>query len=254
MRNVTILLAVAAMVAVAVPAYGAPLWVGGTTGNWNVDGNWSPSGVPTAASVVVINDGTCTVANTGAVTYDLYLQETGDVGTGGALNMTGGDLDVGYIFYNGYGSGDGYATVSGGSLSIKWYVAGNSTSVGHFTVDGAGADSITMTNYDDENDANSGVLTFIFGGGSDPIQQIDISSTPNFGGTDLVIQGTADAGTYTILTHGTPLSNFQSITVPTGWSYSATSSGVTVTAIPEPATMVLLGIGGIGVLIRRRRR
>jgi len=27
-----------------------------------------------------------------------------------------------------------------------------------------------------------------------------------------------------------------------------------VTVVPEPATMVLLGIGGIGVLIRRKRR
>ncbi len=38
-------------------------WIGGATGMWNVDANWSPSGVPGASNTVVIDGGASVTLN-----------------------------------------------------------------------------------------------------------------------------------------------------------------------------------------------
>ncbi|MFM9994408.1 MAG: hypothetical protein ACKVU4_01260 [Phycisphaerales bacterium] len=61
---------------------------GGTTGNWNVAGDWSPNGVPTEADRVVIPTGKhCKVNIDTAVADTVEVQTTGD--TNGVLQILG---------------------------------------------------------------------------------------------------------------------------------------------------------------------
>jgi len=63
-------------------------WDGGATGNWNVSGNWSPSGVPATGDDVIINTSGCDV------TLDVHIGG-GQTNTGlGSLTITAGTLDT----------------------------------------------------------------------------------------------------------------------------------------------------------------
>ena len=63
-------------------------WSGGATGNWNVSGNWTPSGVPATGDDVVINTSGCDV------TLDVHIGG-GQTNTGlGSLTITLGTLDT----------------------------------------------------------------------------------------------------------------------------------------------------------------
>ncbi|MCB9296480.1 MAG: T9SS type A sorting domain-containing protein [Lewinellaceae bacterium] len=81
-------------------------WAGGNTGDWNVDGNWSPSGVPTAADdvfilgidniTVTIPDGysaacaSLTIGDesgSGDTNNDLVLSGSGSLSVSGNLNL-----------------------------------------------------------------------------------------------------------------------------------------------------------------------
>jgi hypothetical protein len=50
--------------------------------------------------------------------------------------------------------------------------------------------------------------------------------------------------------------NFMSLGTPNGLPPMAALDGVSLTAVPEPATwaMMLIGFGGLGAMIRRRNR
>jgi len=82
-----------------------------------------------------------------------------------------------------------------------------------------------------------------------------VSSVPSTGSTQLVWQpragGTTAAGGVWVQDGAT--ANNTTGTLPGhGQSYTA-GPGVTVTATPEPGSLALLGLGGLGLLLRRRR-
>ena len=97
-------------------------WAGGATGNWNVAGNWSPSGVPVTGDDVVINTSGCDVTldvhigggqtNTGLKSLTitsglldtndgsnrmLTVDEAVDIGTAGDLDLNGSDVSFGTL-------------------------------------------------------------------------------------------------------------------------------------------------------------
>ena len=97
-------------------------WSGGATGNWNVSGNWTPSGVPATGDDVVINTSGCDVTldvhigggqtNTGlnslTITSGLLdtndgsnrmltVDEAVDIGTAGDLDLNGSDVSFGTL-------------------------------------------------------------------------------------------------------------------------------------------------------------
>ena len=217
-----------------------------------------------AANMVVEADLTvynCNVGNQYAYDHTSATDYRYISHTAGAIAISA-DLKIAYSHAS---AGDDYEgsgryTISGGSLSTGTDVLlapfgnGNDMGRGIFEVDGAGATGISIGD-DYEQNARS-TLAFVFGGGADPIQQIAVTDNVILNGT-LDITGTADNGTYTIMTYGDTLTNgLTTVNLPTGWSVAygdGSDDSITVTVVPEPATMVLLGIGGIGMLIRRKR-
>ncbi|MCF6129756.1 T9SS type A sorting domain-containing protein [Flavobacterium sp. AS60] len=76
---------------VVVTVTGAKIWDGSTSTNWNVDDNWTPSGVPTSADCVVIpnvaNDPVISGAPN-AVGYNLFLYSDAQLTINSSQNLT----------------------------------------------------------------------------------------------------------------------------------------------------------------------
>ncbi len=107
-------------------------------------------------------------------------------------------------------------------------------------------------------------LEFQFDGDADPIQQIDVAGNLTLGGILKITDDTGPTpnGEYILIEYGGTLTQSPNLDeqLPAGWivNYGVDTNldgknEVTVT-VPEPATLALLGLGGIGVLIRRRRK
>lgn len=204
--------------------------------------------------------------------------------TWAVLTQHGGIMNLYWDMRLGYHStsGDDIHTsgryiISGGSLIIpRGATAGvaysgyrDDTCLGEFIVDGGDADLIDIHGFTvDDSTHSTGArskLEFKFDGDTDPIQQIDVAGNVTLGG---ILKITDDAGTtpdgkYILIEYTGALTisaDLDATQIPADWKvyYDVDSDGdgnneVTVT-VPEPATMALLCIGGLGVLVRRRKR
>ena len=295
MRNVTILLAVVAVLALAGPAWAGYDVFQVTSGNWNVAGNWS-GGIPTSQynTQLINNNRTATVATAATSPGELYVGHTHDgdliinadfaqssgatkrffighnAGTAAdpaSVTQNSGNVTFGYYTDIGEGS-DAYGlyTISGGSLTAAGYLtrlANGSTAHGTFRVEGGwhidttGDKAISIATLQMLND--NATLEFDMENDSNPIQTINVGAVTLDG--NITVTGSAPANTwYTLLSWtGTATDNAFSVNLPdSNWSWNsgsyATDKEIKVQYVPEPATMLLLTVGGIGVLIRRKRR
>ena len=299
MRNTTILLAVAAVLAMAVPANAAWYAWQPTTGNWKDSGNWLPTGGPPAGggdAAQIMNGGTCTIDdtqtvstlfagygdNTGHVVVEgsadfSYLGSTGlqigssntTVGQIASLIQTDGTISSTASVTAEIAVGDaaGKFKISGGSFTVGYVKVGSGGETGRFTIDGK-PDAISCTAYAQGGGSTLEVILAADGG----LTAIDVAAygvistvtgkllvdSSNVGGGILVPNVT----TITVLVDGNAANlDYTGLTLDAasspGWQLIAddgSQSSLQVLYVPEPATMVLLGIGGIGVLIRRKRQ
>jgi len=300
MKNVTILLAVVAML--AVPAVAHEWDGGGGNMNWHTANNWDPNTVPSGP-----ND----YAAIGAAATGTVLITTGNTANPGSIRMgfwtgsadmelqAGGAIAPNYWFAIGYGNGfsdsnfstfaqtggtvlggetgvfvgtdDGGSTIGRGRYTISGGSLGTATAsshliigrhptthnnIGQFIVDcsgaaGSGPDLIRVSSYA-QNSVSKVEFKLDANGNA---RQIDLVHDVDLAGT-LTLTGTRTSTDPLVLMTYTGTLSTVFDTEPTGWTidYGTGSNSQVTATIPEPATMCLLGIGGIGVLIRRKRR
>jgi len=206
-----------------------------------------------------------------SIPYYLYAGYNGTA----SIVQTGGDIVVGGsssgLAIAGYNGSTGSYTISGGTLAASTSATDGSgafrlggwsdsyTGAGTFTVVGSDA-TISMENY---NQSSSGTLvTEIDGTG---ISLIDVNGTggngiANLDGVFNIVDSGAANGTYDIITATTINGDFDSVTVGgvdidtlPDWSYAINGGTLSVTVIPEPATLGMVAMLGVSMLWIRRQ-
>lgn len=176
---------------------------------------------------------------------------------GGTYDISGGVANINTVIANSGMIVSGSADVNVLDLNIGWNTASTLSVIGTGSIITAGNLDLAALNN------GSGTLNpQIDATGVTAISATDVSIGTGGGGLlkPEALAG-AEAGTYTVLTWSGTLtgeSNFGfDASVDTDlWSYDfdTTNKQLTVTYVPEPATLALLGMGGLALLRRRTRQ
>ena len=231
----TILTSFATCAILATSASAANIATGGDIGNTTVaSGNYWQAGAFVGAMTTNINTGvTLTITN---AQYQTIIQQNSS-GTS-TWNIDGGTVDG-----------------SGASGNGAGFYLGNE----------AGSTGVINMNSGTFN--GSGFTTFIFGrnGGVGILNlsggTVTIGSAPTIGGSDRLnfttgSTGSFDATGWTQTDYETLWTN-GNLTVDGGqtgnFSDNFQVSGATLTVVPEPSSAALLGLGGLALILRRRK-
>ncbi|MBN1553332.1 MAG: PEP-CTERM sorting domain-containing protein [Phycisphaerae bacterium] len=200
----------------------------GTNGVFNLSG-----GVVTVNSNVMLGERSQGAVNMSGGTFTVYnagINMGARGGSYGELNLSGdGTINTPFVACGDDGGATAYVNMTGGvintdTLGVNAYTGGMG---GTMLLAGGtvNAGAVSMTNEDDLD----GIL--------------DIA-----GGT-LVLDGEFDSS-WTYYVDGWVVANGGAGTLD--FDYDGVSDTTTITAVPEPATLSLLALGGLGVLIRRK--
>jgi hypothetical protein len=225
--------------------------------DWDADGshmyvgsNWAANG---GATMTIAGDATLTLyssSNPGGrgnleignnVDGILYVE-------GGTINMLNNDLKL-----SGGSTGDGELHISGGTINAR-HVNNGWDGQGVVRIFGGGADINISGDY--KNNGTSQTQWYVE---ADGVSTIDAGTFQMNGGA-LVGRTNGYTGTWTLATYDSKTgslalgSNFIMVGMLAGQTASLDygANALTLTVIPEPATLALLGLGGL--VLRRRKK
>lgn len=202
---------------------GTRLWT--DPGNWDMGGLANPLPDQNANWVVfgttngpIISDGMACEATSIRVANP----------SGGTMIMTGGTLDLNDWMMVGSDAPDGlgYFTMTGGAITTPVWFAVGFVGEGHFDMSGGTIDALDL-HININNTVPGALSTMSMSGDATFIVHNDIRGK---------LQGFVDDGYLT----------------GAQWSYDEEAGITTITVIPEPATMLLLAMGGVAALRRRK--
>lgn len=164
--------------------------------------------------------------------------------TGGTTNITG-KLYVGRTGPH----TDSVCEISGGTLRASGIVFG--TGGGESLLRISGTPDIAAGSY---SQSSNGELVCIIGPGG--IAPIELTGGAGLAGKLVITDAGAPLGLFPIIdAPGGFTGDFSQVVLPSDhWSYGLTGGQLWVEHVPEPASSCLLGLGGLALLRRRRRR
>ncbi|MDO4628721.1 MAG: PEP-CTERM sorting domain-containing protein [Planctomycetia bacterium] len=139
------------------------------TGDWDIETNWNPTGVPAESDTITINSGTATINSnkiinggsltvsdagtlTTSMTMNIHAATVNTDGTGGSLVTlkNGGTINVGTIVVGHAGSGTAMFEMTGGKLNATGFTLGTWHSDGKpiATISGGVLDITSLTSGD----------------------------------------------------------------------------------------------------------
>lgn len=259
----------------------------GGEGIWSETNIWSSAKVPVSGdSVYIRNNGIVTLNSTAAtnmgnlyigentagtlkITAGGYLNVTGNVAIGrtgaytniGTLSIEGGTFVKNGSIIVGNGTVTGIVSISSGSLmgSIEMGSA-SATYDGGDTLRVIGSTAnISGTNF---QAGNGSIVEFIFDASG--ISMLNYSGITRFAtGSQIIVDGAAYTGgaqTFTLIgggdigtSLGSPTIILTNFAAGTTYDFDTAGNVFTVTTIPEPATIGMLGLGAGAILLVRRR-
>jgi hypothetical protein len=203
----------------------------GTTTEWSAPSNWTDNSynpvatAPTSADVPYVFrvNGPVIHAGDSATASSLIIA---DWGYTGKVSMTGGNLDLGWGLYLGYGAGsNGTFTMSNGTVTVGGPVEAGISGAGYVNLFG-GTMSCNIVRLA-QNAGSTGVINITNG----TLLVWDTTNLTSYIASNKIV---AYGGAGQIVVESTGHNGFTAIT-----------------AIPEPITVTLLGIGGL--LLRRKK-
>ena len=242
-------------------AQAAVVWDGGVTGSWNTTTNWNPDGLPGSADDVTISNAAVTMNEGNFNINSLSLINSSldgiDSGTNGAvIRWTNGGTVFNIDGTSNLGTADDFFDMRGVTLNFD---SGAKADLGtwefkdsskiRFDLADGGFTTINGGRLKTEHAANLytwEVDMADYTGGAGTITLLDFAT--NNGNLVDMTSALFDTGTRSVLNAGT---TYAGSTL--SWNESLLAVELNITAVPEPSSAALLGLGGLALILRRRK-